>query len=74
MTVQLIVHIDEPPDPDVARRAQTVLQAERGVAGAELNREKSHLMMVRYDPAAARAGEIVAALRRSGLHAQAVGL
>lgn len=74
MTVQLIVHIDEQLNPAAVGRAQARLRSEKGVVRAELSGEKTHLMMVGYDPGATRAGEIVATLRGLGLHVQAVGL
>jgi hypothetical protein len=69
-----MVHIDEHLDPGAVNRARSRLHTEKGIVETAPCQDKSHLMMVRYDPGATSAGQIVATLRGLGLHAQAVGL
>lgn len=74
MNVQLMIHIDQALDPAARARTESDLKSSIGVADVKFNLEKAHFLMVKYDPAATGAAQIVASLRGSGLDAQAVAL
>ena len=70
----VVIHIDEDMDDDHIHEIEQELAQIEGVVSACVNDRARHLMLVDYDPMAVDAGILLQNVKRSGLHAELVGL
>jgi hypothetical protein len=72
--VDVTVHIDEDTSHDERESLRDKVLAQNGVMAAFFNKDKPHLMMVEYDPAAVSSKEILTIVKGAGVHAKLVGM
>ena len=71
---EVVVHIDEQVDDDTFSDLAQGIRQDRGIVSVGRNDSHSHLMVVVYDSAHARASSILHNFRERGLHAQLIGM
>jgi hypothetical protein len=72
--VDVLVHIDQSLTHDRVAALKRVIAGLNGVASAEGNDDKPHLVMIRYDPAKVTSQEILALVKAQGVGAELIGL
>lgn len=73
-TGDIVIHIDETLNDDRIRSLEREIAGTPGVQSACMHERTRHLMVVDFDPTALRPSAIVTSIRKSGLHAQMVGM
>ncbi len=68
----VIVHIDEILDEQHRQDVETIVEQVSGVARAQFNRTRHHLMIVGYDQLKTNSRTILARVKRQRLHAQLI--
>ena len=74
LMVDVTLHIDENTTHDQREEFRDVLLALDGVMAAACHDEKPHLMVIEYDPEIINSIEFVNAAKRSGFHAELIGI
>ena len=72
--VDLSVHINEDTDHDTREKMQDKLRALNGIMGATSHDDKSHLLVVSYNPDVVTSKDILNCVKENGVHAQLFGL
>ena len=70
----VVIHIDEDLADEAIHELERDLGAVPGVYSACVNDRARHLMLVDYDPAGIRAGQLLDVVREHGVGAELVGL
>jgi hypothetical protein len=70
---EVTFHIDEGKSHDEREKFRDVLLAMGAVMAAAYNDEKSHLMLIEYNPDVITSIEFVNAAKKHGLHAELTG-
>jgi hypothetical protein len=73
-TADVTIHVDETIDHDRRVAIADSVRAQKGVMAVAHHDQKPHLMIVEYDPAEVNAATLLTVVRRSGVHAELVGL
>jgi len=73
-TTDFLVHIEETLDDASLEAIENSILDGKTVAAASHHADNPHIIQVVYDSDATHASDIVQAIRRHGVHAQAVGL
>lgn len=73
-TVDFLVHIDETLDESALEAIENSILDGKAVAAASHHADNLHIIQVVYDSNLTHASDIVQAIRRHGVNAQAVGL
>jgi hypothetical protein len=68
------LHIDEDTTHDQRETFRDTLLALDGVMAAAYHDEKPHLMLIEYDPTVIKSVEFVHAAKKSGFHAELIGI
>jgi len=68
------LHIDEDTTHDQREAFRSILLDLEGVMAAAYHDEKPHLMLVEYDPKTIKSIEFVNAAKKSGFHAELIGI
>ena len=71
---QVLIHTNDALDESAAQEIIHTLNQTKGVSGTRFNPDKEHLIMVSYDPHAAEAMQLLAAVHALGHEAQLIGL
>ena len=74
LMVDVTLHIDEATTHEQREDFRDVLLALDGVMAAACHDEKPHLMLIEYDPEIINSIEFVNAAKRSGFHAELIGI
>lgn len=74
METDVLIHINDDLDAAARQALERGSSQAAGVTQARFCGGKEHLLLVSYNPAATRAGEILEAVRGKGVQAQLVGL
>ena len=74
LMVDVTLHIDENTTHEQREDFRDVLLALDGVMAAACHDEKPHLMLIEYDPELINSIEFVNAAKRSGFHAELIGI
>ena len=73
-TVDFLVHIEETLDDAALEAIEDSIRDGKAVAAASHHANNPHIIQVVYDSNVTHASDIVQAIRRHGVNAQAVGL
>jgi len=73
-TVDFLVHIEETLDDAALEAIENSILDGKAVAAASHHANNPHIIQVVYDSNQIHAADIVHAIRKHGVHAQAVGL
>jgi len=73
-TVDFLVHIEETLDDAALEAIENSIRDGKAVAAASHHANNPHIIQVVYDSSEIHASDIVQAIRRHGVNAQAVGL
>jgi hypothetical protein len=68
------VHINEAIDHDRRTQLADTIRAHKGVMAVAHHDEKSHLMIIEYDPDTVTSLELLQVTLDQGLHAQLIGM
>ncbi len=71
---EVVIHLDENVDEAMLDTVEQGIRQELGVISVGHRPGQHHLMMVMYDTALARGGNLLRPFREHGLHAQLIGL
>jgi hypothetical protein len=72
--VDITVHIDEAIDHERRTQIADTVRAHKGVMAVAHHDEKSHLMIIEYDPDTVTSRELLQVTLDQGVHAQLIGL
>ena len=70
---EVTLHIDEDTSHDKRENFRDVLLAMDGVIAAAYHDEKSHLMLIEYNPDVIQSIEFVNTAKKHGFHAELIG-
>lgn len=70
----ITLHIDEDTTHDEREAFRSILLDLDGVMAAAYHDEKAHLMLIEYDPKIIDSIEFVHAAKKSGFHAELIGI
>jgi len=68
------VHLDEAIDHEGRTQIADTVRAYKGVMAVAHHDEKSHLMIIEYDPSTVTSRELLQVTLDQGVHAQLIGL
>lgn len=71
---EVVVHLTEQVDAATLDALEEDIRQDRGVVSVGHRPDQTHLLMVVYDSAIARASSLLRSFRERGLHAQLVGM
>lgn len=71
---EVVVHLNESVDEATLADLERAIRLDQGVVSVGRQPRQSHLMLVVYDSAVARAASILHNFRERGLHAQLIGM
>jgi hypothetical protein len=71
---EVVVHINEFVDDATLHELEQGIRRDQGVISVGMRPNQSHLMVVVYDSAVARASSILHNFQERGLHAQLIGM
>ena len=72
--VDVTIHIDSETDADTRGKIDNALRALNGVVSVHMPIEKSHLLMVEYNPDATTSTHMLTTVRELAGHAEMIGL
>ncbi len=72
--VDVTIHIDETLDEAGREKIVEHIRQQRGVISVALHKEKQHLMLIEYNPDQNSSASILEAVKKTGVHAELVGL
>lgn len=68
------LHVDQSLSPEELERLESVIRQKEGVISVHINPQKSHLILVEYNPKNMRSKELIDILHNQGLHGELIGL
>lgn len=72
--VDVTIHIDKDTDSNTRQELETALKAVSGVFSVHMPSDKSHLVVVEYDPDATTSSHLLTMVKEVLGHAELIGL